>query len=224
MLRGKDRLYGCRFRLRAEQQPRRTERVTADIVQGAPAPSRFEADVRGISGIIICKSPPDGPQIADLAAGDNLLHFGNPRVMPVHIGFGQVHARLTAGFHHLCRLPAVQGNRLFAQHMLAGFCRPDYPFPVQMVRKRNIYRINVGIGQQFLIAAVGLLHAEFLGYGAALFQPPARHRLNDSRLRFLDGRHDRACRDLRTAHDSPTQLLCHWSTPSLVIDFLVVSM
>ncbi|MNI74818.1 hypothetical protein D3C73_1309270 [compost metagenome] len=111
-------------------------------------------------------------------------------MMPVHISFCQMYTRFAAGLHHLRRFGAVEGNRLLTEHMLARFRCADHPLPVKMIRKRNIDSVNLLIGEQLLIAAVSLLDAKLLGYGAALCKPPARHRRDNTAFRFLNCRHD----------------------------------
>ena len=60
------------------------------------------------------------------------------------------------GGPHVGRAPA---ERLLAQHVLAGLERPARPLQVQRVGERDVDGLDVGVGQQRLVAVIGALDA-----------------------------------------------------------------
>ena len=85
-----------------------------------------------------------------------------------------------------CASGGGQGERLLAQDVLAGPSRGDRPFGVQVVGQRDVDRVDVRVGEERLVGAVGPRDPE-LGR-----RPPPRARL------ARGDREDLAAR--RTAH------------------------
>ena len=67
----------------------------------------------------------------------------------------------------LLRLVGVRGERLLAQHVLAGLERGDRPPAVEPVRQRVVDRVHVGIGEERVVRVVHrrdrVLAGELLG-------------------------------------------------------------
>jgi len=81
--------------------------------------------------------------------------------LPVGGGLAQVvvraqhHAGPAAGIDHLPRLGDREGQRLLAQHVLAGRCCLDRLRPVHLVRGADIHGADLGIANQGGEARVG---------------------------------------------------------------------
>jgi hypothetical protein len=73
-----------------------------------------------------------------------------------HEGLGDQLARAVARRYQLLGLLGVERDRLLAQHMLAGLGRLDRPRHVQVVGQRVVDRLDLAVGQQLFIRAVGL--------------------------------------------------------------------
>ena len=92
---------------------------------------------------------------AELAALDDLAHALRERVVPVveRLHHDEAGARRDRGDGF--GLLGVRGERLLAQHVLAGFERGDRPLRVQPVGQRVVDRVDVGIGDE---RGVGVVH------------------------------------------------------------------
>ena len=60
------------------------------------------------------------------------------------------------------RLGRVEGQRLLAEDVLAGVGRGHHPGLVQLVGQRDVDRVDLGVGQDLVVAAVALGDAELL--------------------------------------------------------------
>ena len=84
---------------------------------------------------------------------------------------------------------AVSAHRLFAQHVLAGFGRLDRPFGVARVRRRDIDRIDLRVGEQRLVAVDDARAGKRLGEpGLAGIARADRHELAGARMRDAAGK------------------------------------
>ncbi len=99
----------------------------------------------------------DGADVAELAGGHDLLRPHPLRVVTDHEGLGDHHA----GRHtpQLLGFGGIEGDRLLAEHMLAGFQRLDRPGHMQVVGQRVVDRLDGGVGQQRLVAPIRLRYA-----------------------------------------------------------------
>ena len=104
-----------------------------------------------------------GVQPSDVAAANQFHHPHPLRVGVHHERFADGHPGAVAGGHQLARVGHVHADRLFAQHVLAGFGRANGPRHVQMVGQRIVDGVDFGIGQQLLVAAVRLGDTELAG-------------------------------------------------------------
>ena len=58
------------------------------------------------------------------------------------------------------RLDRRHANGLFAQHVLAAFGGRNRPLFVEMIGQRVVDRIDVGVGEQLAVGAVGLRQSQ----------------------------------------------------------------
>jgi len=100
--------------------------------------------------------------IADRSAFQLGLYRRYKGRMQIGEGFHEMHAVFAGAADHGFYLLRGGGERLFAQHMLFGVERLHRPLAVQFVGQRNVHRFHFGIGQQLVIAAIGLFKAEAL--------------------------------------------------------------
>jgi hypothetical protein len=80
------------------------------------------------------------------------------------------------------RIRRIHADRLLAQHMLAGVHRRDSPLDMQVVGKRVVDGVDIGIGQKLLIGAVGLGNAEFRGRSLGPVRIPRGNRIDCPKL------------------------------------------
>ena len=108
-------------------------------------------------------------------------HWGWWRYMKASITFRSGCCRERV--HQLLAFGRGQADRLFAQHVLARLQGLDRPGHVQVVGQRIVDRLDLGIGQQLLVGAIGLGNAQFGGRGRALsrFRDADGHQINSTR-------------------------------------------
>ena len=75
--------------------------------------------------------------------------------MAVHERLAQQSAAPLGGVECRDHLLGVARERLLAEHVLAGLERFDRPLGVQRVRQRDVDRLDLGVGEQVLVRAVG---------------------------------------------------------------------
>ena len=175
--------------------------VGADVHRGAAREVVLVADV-GELGQREAQRGLDPPDRAELAAVDDLAHAVRERVVPVveRLHHDEAGARRDRG--DVFGLLRVRGERLLAQHVLAGLERGDRPLRVQPVRERVVDRVDVGIGDERRVGVVHLrdavLRRERVGPAAIARRDRADRRFADV-ARGLD--HGRR-RDARRAEDA----------------------
>ena len=130
-----------------------SDRIDADI------PHRPAAERQGIAHIgrveqAIGESARDRVQIAQHAFGNQIAGAGPLRVVDGHIGFGNQMARGLARGDQAVEIFLRHGDRLFAEHRLPGLGRLDRPMHMKRIGQRHIDRVDIGIGQQVLIAVM----------------------------------------------------------------------
>jgi hypothetical protein len=77
--------------------------------------------------------------------------------MPPHKPLGEDEAGGISTVEGFLDLIGMSRERLLDQHVLAGVERRERPLHVQPVGKRDVNGLDVGIGQQPLVAPVGAL-------------------------------------------------------------------
>jgi hypothetical protein len=79
------------------------------------------------------------------------------RVVAVHEALHQEAVGALGGVERPLDLVGVARQRLLAEHVLAGFERPDRPLDVERVGERDVHGLDVLVRKQSLVAAVGAL-------------------------------------------------------------------
>ena len=104
-------------------------------------------------------------------AGAYLFQHAQPLGMEAnHEGFHDVD--LVGHFAQFCGLTRVQRDRLFTQNVFSGTrCRERHG-DVFVVWKRVVDRLNFGVGQQFFVAAVGVLNAQSVRQSSGFVKLP----------------------------------------------------
>ena len=97
--------------------------------------------------------------------------------MQIGEGFHQQDTVFLRGGKHFLHLRFAKCQRFFAQNMFLRLQGFDGPFAVDIVGQGDIDRLHFRIGQQFVIAAVGLLKAELLLIAFCLFDPASGDRI-----------------------------------------------
>jgi hypothetical protein len=101
--------------------------------------------------VVVGEGRADDAQVADGAAVEQLARASNLRVVAPHEGLGQHAAFALGDVEDAIDVLGVAGERLLAQHVLAGLERAERPLHVQRVGQRVVDRVDVGIGQQRLV-------------------------------------------------------------------------
>ena len=105
------------------------------------------------SSLIVEERAAHQMHVAQLAGADDLAGALPLRVVAHHEGFGDEH--VLGRRAQLLGFRGGDGDRLFAEHVLAGpRCRQGDRH-VQMVGQRIVDRIDVRVGEQLLVGAVG---------------------------------------------------------------------
>ena len=126
----------------ARRQAHQAHRIAAGIEQRAAAERRAEADI----GRIVEVHPEaraDQPHLADRALREPLAQGRHVRLGHVRIALAQDHLVAARGVEHRLGLGRRHGDRLLAQHVLAGLGGADRPFGVHAVGQRDVDRIDV---------------------------------------------------------------------------------
>ena len=136
--------------------------VAADVHQAAAADVGLVAHVAGI-GEEIGEERLDRTHLADPPTPRQLPRPLPLRMVAHHKRLGNQLAAALTRSHELPALLGVQRHRLLAQHVLAGFERAHAPGNMQVVGQRDVDRLDVRVGQQRLVATVGLGNAQLAG-------------------------------------------------------------
>ena len=101
-------------------------------------------------------------------------------------------------------LGRVHGERLFAEHMLAGFERLDRPRHMKVIGQRVVHHIELRVLDQRLIGAVRPRDAELCRQLFGRFRAPAGDRRELEPFALQQCRNDMFDDKARTAQYSPT--------------------
>ena len=138
---------------RAGDEPRHRHRVAADVEDAAAGGVVGEQAMLRIGiGHAESEARLDQPDLADGTRSDQLDDAGGQRVEAVHESFAEEGAGLPRGVDHGVGFVGRNGERLLAEHVLAGFRRTDRPFGMCRVRRRDIDRLDLGVVEHGLIA------------------------------------------------------------------------
>ncbi len=97
----------------------------------------------------------DRAQLADAALVEKLAHAQPLLSAANHEGFADFHAGAVAHVEQSFGFGHGHAERFFAQHMLAGLGGLDGQRHVQLIGQRIVDGIDVGIGEQLFVRAVG---------------------------------------------------------------------
>ena len=192
-------------RLGVEQEPRQRNAVAADIGQSAAADVGLVANIRRVVVVVGERTTGSCAARRCLLRSTNRLARLPLRMVAIHEGFHDLQLRKAARrVDQLLPFGGRQADRLFAQHVLAGLERRDRPGHVQVIGQRVVDRVDVRIGQQFFVRAVGLGDAQ--SFRPRLGPGPDRARRwprSRSCAAALHGRNDFLDADLGRAQNSP---------------------
>ena len=93
-------------------------------------------------------------QGAQLPRGDDLLDAQSKRMVAIVKGLHHHPIRCGGQFGDLAGLGGIGGERLFAQHVLAGLERGPSPPAVQAVGQRVVDSVQIRVGDQRLVTVV----------------------------------------------------------------------
>ena len=141
-------------RLAAEEQARQVDAVAADVVQRSAAGL---ADVADVGRVVVEVAEPALDRASACRCGPaatssrTCRHDGWRRYM-------NASARSTPSCSHastmLRRLSRAHGQRLLAQHVLAGPRRGRSSTRGAVVGQRDVHRVDFGVGEELLVRAV----------------------------------------------------------------------
>ena len=191
------------LRLLTSEGAHNVHRVATRVHQRATREVVLEADVREPRQREAQRGL-DVAQRAELTAADDLDHPPGERVVAPMEGLHEDETGLPRNRRELFRLRSIRGERLLAQHVLAGLERSRGPRRVQTVRQRVVDRVDVGRADQRLVIGIHVRHAVL---GRELLGPRSVSRRDRDDLglphmgRRLDHRRGRNAR--RTEHTDP---------------------
>ena len=139
--------------------------------------------ISGVHAAGILRRELSDDDLADLAGVDLLLGHAVARVEAADVSDKQIALRLGAGGHDLLRIGDCAGDRLFQEHMLAGFERRDCGRGVLVPHGDDRHGVDLGIGKHVAVVGIGLAHAEL---GRLLLQPVRAAR---AQRREFEARH-----------------------------------
>ena len=146
-------------RLLREGEPRRLDEVAANVHQRAAADVHLVADVRRID-VEVAEEAEDRAQLPDAALVQQLPQPQPLRMAAHHEGLADLHAGARAHRQQRLRLGDGQADRLLAQHVLARLRGLDRPRHMQVVGQRIVDGVDVRVGEQLFVRAVGRGNAE----------------------------------------------------------------
>src|SRR5260221_6067801 len=140
-------------RLLAKHKTGELDRVAADVHQRAAAPLRHVANVFGVA-VEKAEGGHDGAHVADFPGAHDLARAQPLGMSPNHEGFSDLHAGPVTGVDERAAFGDRQRERLFAEHMLAGFSRANRPGHMHVIRQRIVNGFDLRVGEQLLIRSV----------------------------------------------------------------------
>ena len=141
-------------RLLTRHPTRKADRITADVPKRAAAHAQVRTwVVRG--GQEEGEAPADELEGSERAAAREVDGTDDLRMVEVHERLHRDPTHPLRGGRHGIDLGDAQRERLLAQHVLSGFQGADRPLSVQVVRERDVHRVDSDVGQEGLVRAVG---------------------------------------------------------------------
>ena len=161
--------------------------------------------LRMLAGVVVVVREPavDAHQPPDPARGDQLAGRDPARVQPVHERLHEPDAFGLADGDHVGRLIGVHRERLLAQHVLPRTGRGLRPLGMEVVRERDVDGVDVGVGEEFLVRAIGPRDVELRRNGRRAAWLARRDRVHRAPSGATDSRDDLLSADVRRRQDSP---------------------
>jgi len=140
-----DKRYDTRWFLR-KRIARRMNEVTADIHQRATAAFDLIANVRRID-IKIAEISNNRAEFADMAFAEKLAEPKPLRIAANHEGFADLHSRASANGKQSFSFRYGKAKRFLAENMLASLGSFDGPGNMELIGKRIVDCVDIGIGK-----------------------------------------------------------------------------
>ena len=191
-------------RLGAGHHARHHGRVDADVAQAAAAHGRQVAQVGRIA-VEIGIAALHLAQAADGAVAHELADLGPLRMVEDGEGLADQQARDGGRGGDRLHLGGRHGQRLLAQHVLAGGEGLQRPFEVQRVGQRQVDAVDLGRGEQFLVAGVDVRDRMAPGERAGAVQVACGDRGEVAVGGLLDRRDDVVAGYLGDGQQSPAE-------------------
>ena len=157
----------------------------------------------------VAEEADDRAQLADAALVEQLAQAQPLRMAAHHEGLADLDAGAGAHRQQRLRFRGGQADRLLAEHMLARLGGLDGPGNMEMVGQRIVDGVDVGVGQQLFVGAVGGGNAE-RGRGLLRLGQIARGDGNDGGMFALLHAGDHFFQaNVGGAEDSPANLVGH---------------
>jgi len=196
-------------RLLAGHQAHHIDAVATHIHQAAAGEAFLEPDVVIATGDVEGEGGLDNVDLAHCAFrdhGPDALRLG---MEAVHEGLRQQDVVPGESIDHGLRFRCVAGQGLLAQRRFACLGAPDAPGGVLAVGQGVVNGVDVGVGEQLLIGAVGGGNVRLAGKSPGPLQIAAGHRRHDAVARLVDGRDHAVPADVGRAEDAPADFVCH---------------
>ena len=129
-------------------EARKRDRIAADV-QDPPAAERPVPQAAvGVEIVVETERRLHQADPAENPGFHELDRLGRLRMAAVHERLHEEHPLRAGRFHDPQRVGAIHGQRFLAEDVLPGLRRADRPGGVERVRRRNIDRLHVAIGEQ----------------------------------------------------------------------------
>ena len=182
--------------------------VAADVVEGATAGLGDVADVGGV-GIEVAEEGSDRTERADAAFVEEGAEAEPLRVGADHEGFADEDAGAVANGEEGLGLGEGHAEGFFAEDVLAGFGGADGPGDVELVGERVVDGVDVGVGEEFFVGAVGGGDVELRGDGAGFGEVARGDGGDGGVLAALHGGDDFSDADAGGGEDAPADFFVH---------------
>ena len=200
--------------LLAEDESRRGDGIATDVEDAAPAPVQNIPDVRGVA-IEIAEGSHDRAQLPDSTGTDQFARAQPLGMRSHHEGFANLDAKFIAGFEQAAGLRGIAADGFFAEDMLNVAGGANGPLDVHVIGQGIIDSLDLAIGEEFFVGAVGFGNGKLCGDVFRFFDGTGGDGGDFGPLALLHGGNDLARGDVRGAQNSPFDFRRH--DPSLLI-------
>ena len=209
-------MAATRARLRSEDEARGVHKIAPDVEQTTAAELGDVPDVNCID-VVITEPARDRTGFSKLTAVPERLGVPPLRMRAHHECFLNPDTCAVPHLQQRSRLGRVQCDRLLAEHVLAGVCRPGRPGHVQVIGQGNIHGIHLGVREERFIGGVGVGDTQVCRRPRGAGAVPRGDRQNAAMRGGLHGRDHPGGRDLRHSEHAPTNLV-----HTLIVDGFLV--